>query len=286
MDSFDDDPFHPSPLSLSSTTKKEDDEKVEENVENLLDEGWFYGKVLASSKPRGMLRCYSDPGQRISTDNPTLTTGNLDDKVTSSKISKLNRQFSDVSLVQKSIKEHGFIANVTSEEGRFPRQKVRKQHKLLRTPSLPSPCIAQEEEEDESDITMSRLIREAMPLSSQLLPPRSLSSKGMTQSYSIQKNRPGKNLKDMGYPNQRKLKKSLSVVEPEEVKGLKDLGLTNHQRGVKTEDIDKVKRRMYVAKTCGSPSPLIPIWANKNSAEDMMKLQIKYWARAVASKAR
>ncbi|XP_065864525.1 uncharacterized protein [Euphorbia lathyris] len=302
MDSSDDDPFHPSPLSSTKGS-----------VQDLLEDAWFFGKVL-STKPAGMSRCYSDPSpnidQRLLTDNPTTITttsssNNLaaakiriigrreevvEDRETSrssSKMSKLNRQLSDLSLVQKSSKEQGFIPNVSCKDCSFPRQKVMRgqpsKHKLLRTPSLPSPCIGMGEEEvaeeDESDITMSRLIREATVLSSEVLPPRSHSSKGM----SMQKNRSARNLKELGYPKQRKLKKNLSFVEPKEEQGFKELGLTFKQR----ENEEKVKRayllEAWYAKTCAPPP--IPIWGNKSSAEDM-KLQIKYWARAVASKAR
>ena len=106
------------------------------------------------------------------------------------------------------------------------------------------------------------------------------------------------------YLNGRSLRRSTSELEIEEVQGFKDLGFTfdnkdslspsvvNILPGLQEksgEDLDlqnKVKRpylsEAWQVQSCAPP---IPIWATKNSAEDM-KVQLKYWARAVASNVR
>lgn len=217
---FDDDSLEP----LSSTsTRSAGDNEVKAAVHQLLEEGWFFGKLLdVNSKPR-MLRCYSDPSpsfdqqvlantcppsRKSSSTRELLPPGNLtrapslppnigrsEEKIqetqsntsTSGMNRKLTRQLSDQVLIRKPscVKKKEGISQVkvASHANRNRRSKMvaegqSSQHSLIGTPSLP-PYIGREEmnEESESDeITMSKLIRQAMPLSKDILP-RQRSSK-------------------------------------------------------------------------------------------------------------
>ncbi|KAJ9129268.1 hypothetical protein P3X46_033939 [Hevea brasiliensis] len=174
MDCFDDDPFE---------TSSSRDVKVD-GVHQLLEEGWFFGKLL-TRKPRSslMLRCYSDPTPNfdqaiLAENNPCIgkVVGNSirepsllpcigwrEEKIEEKQ--PTCRQLSDKASVQQPIKPTTCAEGI--QENR--RSKVitgqPSKHKLLRTPSLP-PCIGrkevEEEEENDDNITMSRLIRQAM----------------------------------------------------------------------------------------------------------------------------
>ncbi|KAJ6949858.1 hypothetical protein NC651_003745 [Populus alba x Populus x berolinensis] len=220
---FDDDSLEP--LSSTSSTRSGGDNEVKAAVHQLLEEGWFFGKLLdVNSKPR-MLRCYSDPSpsfdqqvlantcppptEKSSSTRELLPPGNLtrapslppnigrsEEKIQETESStsastgmsrKLTRQLSDQVLIRKPScvkKKEGINqVKVASHANRNRRSKTvaegqSSQHSLIRTPSLP-PYIGREEmdEESESDeITMSELIRQAMPLSKDILP-RQRSSK-------------------------------------------------------------------------------------------------------------
>uniref|UniRef100_A0A6M2EVD9 Uncharacterized protein n=1 Tax=Populus davidiana TaxID=266767 RepID=A0A6M2EVD9_9ROSI len=331
---FDDDSLEP--LSSTSSTRSGGDNEVKAAVHQLLEEGWFFGKLLdVNSKPR-MLRCYSDPspsfdqqvlantcpppsGKSPST-RELLPPGNLtrapslppnigrsEEKIqeTESNTSastgmsrKLTRQLSDQVLIRKPScvkKKEGINqVKVASHANRNRRSKTvaegqSSQHSLIRTPSLP-PYIGREEmnEESESDeITMSELIRQAMPLSKDILP-RQRSSKDIASDTSR-------------FPkNQGRLEKSLSNLESHEVQGFKDkkglnppsmveifAGLQEKRMDIKRNQ-DKVREpypsSSWQVNSCACAPP-IPVWASKDSSQDM-KAQLKFWARSVASNVR
>uniref|UniRef100_A0A2P2J9N1 Uncharacterized protein n=1 Tax=Rhizophora mucronata TaxID=61149 RepID=A0A2P2J9N1_RHIMU len=202
---FDDDPFEPS----SSRDEKG------KAVHNLLEEGWLYGKLL-SSRPK-MFRCYSDLspnfGQETLAKNhcteqssttrkstcklirapslPPRLRGEekFEEKESSSGMSELTRQFCDASKVQKpsepacsTKKKGGIQEKVRHARGDKKNTGQSLRHNVPRKPTLP-PCLGQEFEDiedNESDITMSRLIREAMP-NSLPVKPRQRASKVMIQ---------------------------------------------------------------------------------------------------------
>lgn len=216
--SFDDDPFEPSSSSSSCTTNQNVEEA--EAVHELLEEGWFFGKLLVNSKTRLMLRCYSDPspnfdqqilakttsspGVKSSSTSKLVTSGNLirapslppnigrQEKMQQTGISKrkLSRQLSDRNLVHQKLttrpscvqKKEGNVEEevisraTTSTRGSktMDARESSKNTSLLRAASLPPKIGRINEEmiqENASDeITMSKLIREAMPLSSDILP--------------------------------------------------------------------------------------------------------------------
>ncbi|XP_011038894.1 PREDICTED: uncharacterized protein LOC105135620 isoform X2 [Populus euphratica] len=328
---FDDDSFEP----LSSTsTRSAGDNEVKAAVHQLLEDGWFFGKLLDfNSKPR-MLRCYSDPSPsfdqqvlantcppsgKSSSTRELLPPGNLtrapslppnigrseeriqetESNTSASGMSrKLTWQLSDQVLIRKpscAKKKEGISqVKVASHANRNRRSKMMAEgqsshHSLIRTPSLP-PYIGREEmnEESESDeITMSELIRQAMPLSTDILP-RQRSSKDIASETSR-------------FPkNQGRLEKSLSNLESHEVQGVNDkkglnplsmvevfAGLQEKRTYIKRNQ-DK-EREPYPSSSwqvnnCARAPPIL-VWASKDSAQDI-KAQLKFWARSVASNVR
>ncbi|EEF39106.1 uncharacterized protein LOC8268831 [Ricinus communis] len=342
MDPSDEDPFEPA--SCSSTKDDEKLENVHDLLEEgwffgelltskprmlrcysdpspnfdqgLLAENPIYIQKSSSSSKKvsgTLIRAPSLP-PRLESREETL-----EEKESSSSrskgMSKLIRQLSDQSLVQETNCKPtciGKIGSIQEKESHNRKSKMMtgkpSKQRLLRTPSLP-PCIGREEvigqNDDESDITMSRLIRQAMPYSTEVLPPRH-TPKGMIQDYNMPKYKPPRNWKDLGCtnPNQKVTKKSQSDLESQEVQGFKDLGFTFNKQDLdpsvvgilpglqqdnKRQDQDQKDevKRPYLSEAwhVQSCAPPIPLWATKNSAEDM-KVQLKYWARAVASNVR
>ncbi|KAF9666583.1 hypothetical protein SADUNF_Sadunf16G0243900 [Salix dunnii] len=347
----DDDSFEPSP---STGTRSAGDPKVNAAVHQLLEEGWFFGKLLdVNSKPR-MLRCYSDPspsfdqqilanscppGGKSSPTRELLTPGNLtrapslppnigrsEEKIqeterytsASGMSRQLTRQFSDQILIQKPTsvkKKEGISHEKTANHatGNYRRSKMvaggqSSMHSLMRTPSLP-PYIGREETNEESDsdeITMSKLIRQAMPLSSDILP-RQHSSKMILPKYRPPRNssevESGDELHNISsetrhsrFPkNQRKLEKSMSNLEFHGVKGLNPPSMVEIFAGLQEKKIyikrnqDKAREpypssNPWQVNSCACAPP-IPVWVSKDSSQEM-KAQIKFWARSVASNVR
>ncbi|KAB5521268.1 hypothetical protein DKX38_025587 [Salix brachista] len=352
MDNFSDEySFEPLP---STGTRSAGDPKVKAAVHQLLEDGWFFGKLLdVKSKPR-MLRCYSDPSSRFdqkilanscppagksSTTRELLTRGNLtrapslppnigrsEEKIHETErytsgtgmSRQLTRQLSDQILIQKPTsvrKKEGISHEKTANHatGNYRRSKMvaegqSSRHGLIRTPSLP-PYIWREETNEESDsdeITMSKLIRQAMPLSSDILP-RQHSSKMILPRY-----RPPRNSSEVesggdalhnissearhsNFPKNQmsKLEKSLSNPEVHEVirdkKGLNPASMVEIFAGLQEKKL-YIKRNQdlvsnsWQGSSCASAAP-IPVWVSKDSSQDM-KAQLKFWARSVASNVR
>ncbi|KAJ6754006.1 hypothetical protein OIU79_026776 [Salix purpurea] len=297
MDNFsDEDSFEPSP---STGTRSAGDPEVKAAVHQLLEEGC---KILANSCP---------PAGKSSTTRELLTRGNLtrapslppnigrsEEKIHETErytsgtgmSRQLTRQLSDQILIQKptSVRKkegvrHEKTANHAAGNYRGSKMVAEGQssrHGLIRTPSLP-PYIWREETNEESDsdeITMSKLIRQAMPLSSDILP-RQHSSKMILPRY-----RPPRNSSEVesggdalhnissearhsNFPkNQmRKLEKSLSNPEVQEV--IRD------------------KKGLNPASMVEIFAAPIPVWVSKDSSQEM-KAQLKFWARSVASNVR
>ncbi|KAJ6298329.1 hypothetical protein OIU76_019476 [Salix suchowensis] len=344
MDNFsDEDSFEPSP---STGTRSAGVPEVKAAVHQLLEEGWFFGKLLdVKSKPR-MLRCYSDPSSRFdqqilanscppagksSTTRELLTRGNLtrapslppnigrsEEKIHETErytsgtgmSRQLPRQLSDQILIQKPTsvrKKEGVRHEKTANHaaGNYRRSKMvaegqSSRHGLIRTPSLP-PYIWREETNEESDsdeITMSKLIRQAMPLSSDILPrpryrpPRNSSEveSGGDALHNI-----SSEARHGNFPkNQmRKLEKSLSNPEVHEVtrdkKGLNPASMVEIFAGLQEKKL-YIKRNQdlvsnsWQGSSCACAAP-IPVWVSKDSSQEM-KAQLKFWARSVASNVR
>ncbi|KAK3030252.1 hypothetical protein RJ639_033378 [Escallonia herrerae] len=279
-------------------------EKVEPGID-LLEEGWFFGNLLVDDRKAKMSRSYSDPC-------PNSLNFSHNQELSAEE----TREKDDL-VPAKLIRTPSLPTSTPKRE-----EEVRKPNKgLVRAPSLP-PWIGREEVEEEDDddheseFTMGRLIRQASLSSSYMLPPRR-TSKGLTQSSSMQRQRPRKKseletsnmvgYKEMRQEDQiRQTKmagKSPNDLELEEVQGFRDLGFKfekedlNHgvlnmlpglQEKNRVELDDKNKpRRPYLSEAWheNSSAPTVPKWVEKRSAPDM-KSQIKFWARAVASNVR
>ncbi|KAK6230645.1 hypothetical protein QUC31_002163 [Theobroma cacao] len=320
-------------------------EKVE--ALDLLEESWFFENLF---NRRRMLRCYSDSctssnfGQEVlakdSCSQSSAPRKKLQDegsarcslirapslppcigreeKVQERKSnggrSKLNRQLSlQASKTTCTEKTQEIQEKKTDSKSKLNGQS--SQSALLRAPSLPTSIGWKElTQHNDSDIRMSKLIRQALANSSDISPSRH-SPKSMSQSCSTQRCRPPRNLEvetfnnsygvqeiRRPYTNQKTLQRSLSDLAFEELQGFKDLGFTFDKEDLspsvvnilpglqenKIEDLkqDKV-RRPYLSEAwlAQSRGPPIPNCVSKDSADDM-KAQIKFWARAVATNVR
>ncbi|XVF70124.1 hypothetical protein PTKIN_Ptkin11bG0137200 [Pterospermum kingtungense] len=326
------------------------DRKVE--ALDLLEESWFFENLF--TRRTRMLRCYSDPctssnfSQEVlakdscsqisesskkfedkgSVHCSLIRTPSLppcigrEEKVQERKISnggrsKLNRQLSlQASKTSCTKKILEIQEKKTDAKSKLSGQSSRRN--LLRMPSLPTSYRTELIQDNDSDIRMSKLIRQALANSSEILPPAQNPNKlqAMGQSYSVQRCRPPRNLElktssntnvvqemRRRYPNQKVLQKSYSDLAFQELQGFKDLGFTFDKEDLspgvvnilpglqenKMEDLeqDKVIRRPYLSEAwhVQSLAPPIPNCESKNSAKDM-KAQLKFWARAVATNVR
>ncbi|XP_039026915.1 uncharacterized protein LOC120160609 [Hibiscus syriacus] len=277
---------------------------------DLLEESWFFENLF--DRRRRMLRCYSDPCTSPNFSHDVLAkdscdqTGNglvrapsfppcigKEEKVRESKDNggkiKLNTQLS----VQ--------ISEMTCSDSKI--HEIRStdelsQRNLVRTPSLPSPRRTNELTQDnDSDLRMSKLIRQAMANSPDILPPRHSHNKAMNlQRSSLGHGGRHSNPKPM-------LRKSPNDLAFQELQGFKDLGFTfddedlspdvvnilSGLQGTKIDELEqgKVRRKPYLSEAwlVQGPTPPLPACVTKNSAEDM-KAQIRFWARAVATNVR
>ncbi|XP_022718006.1 uncharacterized protein LOC111276526 [Durio zibethinus] len=323
---------------ICESSSGEADQKVE--VLDLLEESWFFENLF--NRRRRMLRCYSDPCTSSNFSQEVLAKDSCIQNSESTKKfqdkgsahcsligreeqvqerksndgrSKLNRQLSlQASETTCTEKIHEIQEKKTDRKSQLSGQSSRIN--LLRTPSLPTSKGRRELIQDnDSDIRMSKLIRQALANSSDTLPPRHSPSKAMTQSCSMQRCRRPRNLEmettnntnvvqemRRRYSNQKILQKSQSDLAFQELQGFKDLGFTFDKEdlspgvvsilpGLQENKIEDSKqdnvRRPYLSEAwlVQSHPPPIPNCVSKDSAEDM-KEQLKFWARAVATNVR
>ncbi|TYJ48433.1 hypothetical protein E1A91_A01G061700v1 [Gossypium mustelinum] len=299
---------------------------------DLLEESWFFENLL--DRRRRMSRCYSDPCTSSNFRQDVLANDSCNNNQNSNGLVrapslppcigrgeqveakknqgekiKLNRQLSlqasKTTSTTTTCSDHK-----TKKPDRESSSSRQWRHSLQRTPSLPSSMEAKV-----SDIRMSKLIRQALADSPDILPPRHNHNKATNlPRCSI---RPPRNQEVEAInntneasvtryrPNPKKmLQKSYSDLAFQELQGFKDLGFTFDKedlspdvvnilpglQGDKIEDElqpDKV-RKPYLSEAWlvqGPVPPPIPTCVSKNSAQDM-KAQIKFWARAVATNVR
>ncbi|CAL5335976.1 unnamed protein product [Camellia sinensis] len=318
------------PFESSSNIR---DEKVDA-AEDLLEECWFFGNLL-DRKTKSLLRCYCDPCPSSIYGQEMLVKNSSGKKSSSSSIKKLSQGdgFVRPDLIRTPSLPCCVLRDGGSEEKESDFKGMRKptpqaplsrsesfgdggkmrcqqsQHNLLRTPSLP-PCIGREEDE-ESEFSMSKLIRQAsLKYPSDVLPPRH-TSKGTKQSSS-RHHHPGKNpelesvnmeaCNEMRY--QTKMKKSMNDLESKQLQGFKDLGFKFDKKDLKPSVVNIIPGLQEKNRACfdedkawkpylseswmvHSSSPPIPNWFDKkNSSREDMKAQIKFWARSVAANVR
>lgn len=299
----------------SSSSSGRDDEKVE--AFGLLEDSWFFGNSL-KQKPR-MSRCFSDPCPSSSSSAASPKEGKglvrapslppylgRDDKVAAEKKKspgkgkgrELTRQLSDGKLLQApkpaSVEIKKAVQGTTNDMKPEIKSNGIGKSSLLRTPSLPVSLTRKElaeENESETDMSMSKLIWQAWADSPEIKTPKAVTQ---TQSpKNIPRSRPPRNVeadsvsapavKETRRPSPRPktLKKSLSSIDYKDLQGFKHLGFKDviKQDKVRKPDLSKAWiKQTYVA-------PQTSNCVAKNSTEDM-KAQIKFWARAVATNVR
>ncbi|XVF18771.1 hypothetical protein REPUB_Repub11eG0052100 [Reevesia pubescens] len=332
---------------ICESSSDEADPKVE--ALDLLEESWFFENLL--NRRRRMLRCYSDPctssnfsqdvlakdscsqssestkkfGDKGSAHNCSLIRApslppcigreeKVQEKKSSGGRSKLNRQLSlQASKTTCTEKIHEIQAKKTDRKSQLSGES---------SPSNLLTSLGRKEliQDNDSEVRMSKLIRQALANSHDILPPRPSPNQAMTQNCSMQRSRPPRNLgvetnnnntnvvleMRRRYPtNQKILQKSHSDLAFQELQGFKDLGFTfdkedlspglvNILPGLQENKIqddlkrDKVRRpylsEAWHVQSHAPPNP-IPNCVSKNSAEDI-KAQLKFWARAVATNVR
>ncbi|XP_074367533.1 uncharacterized protein LOC141707977 isoform X2 [Apium graveolens] len=151
---------------------------------------------------------------------------------------------------------------------------------LIREQSLPSCFKGQEEDEDEeTDFMLGRLIRRAtLNSSSHVLPPRHNSktqNSGFPAKYPPRKRTDQSKMdsRDQHLSDGAKIRRSSSDIQTKQVKSFKTLS------SVQGNCRDKSKEKMTE-----NHFPTIPnLCDNEKRSSQDMKAEIKFWARAVAS---
>ncbi|KAL6975435.1 hypothetical protein U1Q18_024230 [Sarracenia purpurea var. burkii] len=269
--------------------------------EGLLEECWFFGNLL-DRRAKTMLRSYSDPCPSSSSSKhsqeevPTRrSSGGENSKSVIKRFSHGGGSGRHPNLIRTPS-----LPACMAREGASQEKNMSKSiHNLGRG----------EEDDAESEFALSRLIRQASLNCPDMTPP-SRTSKGMKQSSSapahcLEKN-PGLemiNMEDCNKMRRRNqldqtkiMRKSLSDhLKFQQVKGSKDLGFKFDKKEDlnprKKEKEDKVRRSPCLSEYSWKAqisSPLsIPSWVDKSSsAEEHVKAQIKFWARAIAANVR
>ncbi|KAK1396997.1 hypothetical protein POM88_006860 [Heracleum sosnowskyi] len=229
--------------------------------ENLLEECWFFGNLLLDSKSK-MSKSYSDLGP-----------SNYN---TRKEMSVIKSERSSSATPMKDPKGDDMYHPVKEKHN-----SGITQNNLIREQSLPPRLTRQAEDEDEeSDFMLGRLIRQASLNSSHNLPPRDNSeaeSSSFPTKYRPKKRRDqlesnNMDMKDKNLSDGTKIRTRSSDIE---VKSLKTLS------SIQGNSRDKTKEKMITKY-----SPAIPNWCDseieKRSSQDI-KAEIKFWARAVAS---
>ncbi|KAL3508713.1 hypothetical protein ACH5RR_028114 [Cinchona calisaya] len=283
-----------------------DQEKVEEEPGDLIEKSWFFGNFF--DRKTRMSRCYSDPCSSSSSSNSLITT---DEEIlvgksyeeTYSSLKKLpqgDNLGSPVVLIRTpSLPEESTLQGKGSSKSRLHRAS--NNNNLYRAPSLPTSLSREEiQDEEESDFSMSKLIRQASLKRSDMLPPRRLPKGRLTQSSSTPKQLPrqkldlesiktespegGKMIRRQQSLNRTKLYKSSSNLV-DELQGFKDLSIKYDYQKDLSPGLQEKKTHLSDHQAWqpaeNSSSPI----GEKRSVDDM-KAQIKFWARAVASNVR
>lgn len=267
----------------------------DENLEpgELLEEGWFFGNLL--DRKKYMLRSYSDPCTSSNTSHEILSEKSYEETYESIKKLSVGTEFDQPNLIRVP----SMPRTKKSNKGRG------KCVDLLRAPSLPTRFGEDEFQDEESEFSMGKLIRQASLNHSD----RQTTPKDMTRRSSIPRHSPQRK-PDMetigmeGYSETKpkylidqtiKIQKSLSDLKIDDIRGFKDSSLSYNKRDSTMNVISTLeeyeekntRRTPYFSEAWRGQSsvPPIPKWVGKRSNEDM-KAQIKFWARAVASNVR
>nr|GMC74696.1 uncharacterized protein LOC109187574 [Ipomoea batatas] len=257
-----------------------DDGRVEPG--ELLEETWFFGNSL-HGKSRMLTRRHSHP-PCSSTSNSIQGSMNLvaDEKSMEKTYSSI-KKIPEATLTRAGPGLMKTTSMPTNKESSTRIYSTMKKQQIMQCgghlsralSSLPSFAEKEEFEEDddeESEFCMGKLIRQASLNHARVQPPLP-SVKGLRRSCSISI-----------VPKQRNSK--ITGCDYEEIK---QEGLNKRLMSLKLQERDEenvVRRRncselAWIAKSCGTP----PTPFQKSSGQDR-KAQIKFWARAVASNVR
>ncbi|CAI9088728.1 OLC1v1023149C2 [Oldenlandia corymbosa var. corymbosa] len=324
---------------------------LEQEPGDLLEKSWFFGNLL--DRRTRMSRCYSDPGSSSSSSKPSnedqdqisssassSSAAGKSYEETYSSLKKLPPQgpsfggggrpggglMRTPSLPEESTHQRAKGRNFSNnDKGGKPAGLLRQQstanYNLLRAPSMPTSLVVKDEiHDEESEFSMSKLIRQASLKTPEVLPhqdafpswavaqssntpPRNRQMRRKTELESSKTESPVEAKVVRSNPLIRtKLERSTSDFS-NELKGLKNLSLKwdNNKDSLRvgsSRDDNEVKkyssyehqqqqqqgwlsRNNSLSPSSSSSSSSM----DKRSAEDM-KEQIKFWARAVASNVR
>ncbi|KAK4439156.1 hypothetical protein Salat_0250500 [Sesamum alatum] len=304
-------------------SRKDDGQKVEEPGE-LLENCWFFGNLL-DRKPARMLRSLSDPCASSNRKHEILPGKSYEETYKSikkltgpdgSRKSSLIRAPSLPPCLERKDQIPATRGSAADPGRRKPNRKMILKNDLLRAPSLPTGVGAEDFQDDETEFSMGKLIRQASLSSSKTIPPRTNPAKGVApgsglsrhlsitkqdvdmvklEAAGLEKVRPQRKMSRL------KPQKSLSYLESKELQGFRDLGFDfdkkdlnptvvsiipglQEKKGIE-DDEEKSTRRPYLSEAWNS-APMAPKWGGKRSKEENIKAQIKFWARAVASNVR
>lgn len=154
MDLFDD-------TSIPSSPKTTQDDQMEPGL--LLEESWFFGNLL--DRKSRMLRCYSDPCPSSKNTQDMLAGKSLEET------------FSSLQKIPK-----GERLNIDSRRSNPKLQRASQSSNLERTPSLPVFVDYKDEiQDEESEFSMGKLIRQASINHVKVSPPKQTSPQSCLQ---------------------------------------------------------------------------------------------------------
>ncbi|KAL4589048.1 hypothetical protein LXL04_001950 [Taraxacum kok-saghyz] len=218
---------------------------MEELPGDLLEDSWFFGNLL-DTKPRTISRCYSDLTSCSSPPLPPLCS-NQESIV---KNERKNSSRKQPPVAPRSLNRTPSLPN-SMEAQSFVMKNMNSSPHLSRSSSIET--SEDEEEDQEREFSLGRLIRQASMNSSHTSNPPRIPSKAMVENLGKKPELGQEKICDVRKINERNRSKSVKISGK---------------------------------KKNGGGAPVIPGgWVDKSSSEDM-KAHIKFWARAVASNVR
>ncbi|GER53446.1 hypothetical protein STAS_30956 [Striga asiatica] len=283
---------------------RDDTERVEPG--ELFEDCWFFDNLL--HRKSRMLRSLSEPC--------TSSNYGQDENLPEKSYEETYRSIEKLSIRDRKTEGKSLIKDQKIVPQRSKRSNKNKKSSrcLNRAPSLPTSLEPEEFEDDEIEFSMGKLIRQASMNYSDTLPPRAHSTKILTPSPSMTRQRSiikpevegskiegtEKITRPQRPTNQLRKQRSVIELESEEFQGFKDLGFDFDEEELSMiwglsdkkdiqEDEGKSSRvrRLHSSEAWSAQSRSAPpvMWGGKRSTEDV-KAQIKFWARAVASNVR
>nr|GMC76665.1 uncharacterized protein LOC109187574 [Ipomoea batatas] len=277
-----------------------DDGRVEPG--ELLEETWFFGNSL-HGKSRMSTRRHSHPPCPSTSNSIQAGSMNLvaDEKSMEQTYSSI-KKIPEATLTRAGpalMKTTSMPTNKESSTRIYSTMKKQQimqcgRHLSRALSSLPTFAEKEEFEEDddeESEFCMGKLIRQASLNHARVQPPLP-SVKGLRRSCSISIVPKQTNSKITGCDYEEEIKQGkVTLGRKSAVYDNRTEGLNKRLMSLKLQERDEenvIRRRncselAWIAKSCGTPPT--PFQKSSSSGQDM-KAQIKFWARAVASNVR